>query len=76
MAEGVVVYHSYSSPGLYHGKLEITDDSLGTSTENITILINEPDDDTIFPFLTVSTAFIITVAYIFRKPWLKIISNF
>lgn len=74
--EGIIVYHNYDSPGLYYGKLVVTDDSLNTVTENIEILINEPADETIFPFLTISTVILISVAYIFRKPWLKIIENF
>jgi hypothetical protein len=53
----------------------VTDDSYDTSTENIEIIISETEDNTIFPFMTISTVIIIAAAYLFRKPWLKIISS-
>jgi PKD repeat protein len=74
-AEGVIVHHNYTSPGIYYGKLVVTDDSYDTSTENIEIIISETEDNTIFPFMTISTVIIIAAAYLFRKPWLKIISS-
>jgi PKD repeat protein len=74
-SEGSEVYHTYISSGNYIGWLSVTDDNDETSIENIVINIVEQSNETIYPFYTILTTVIISLAYYFKKPWLKFIEN-
>ena len=67
--EGSFIYHSYDLPGIYFGRVLVTDDNSEPSLKNITINITEEPTKVKPPYLTISVITIITLGYIFRNLW-------
>jgi len=74
-ALGDTAIHNYTTPGTYLGSISVTDDNFETSTEYIGIEINEPLVEKTLPFYSITLTAAISIAYLFRKPWLKFINS-
>ena len=53
----------------------LTDDNFETKHESIEVVVYEEQTETLFPFLTISIVTVMSLAIIFRKPWLKYVGG-